>query len=87
VVLAAQPGHLSVPRHRRVARAGGRRGVDLVGNGEVLVGGGAAGDLGVAQGHVEAAVAEHGGDGFRAHAAVDCLGGQDVPELVRVDVR
>jgi hypothetical protein len=32
-------------------------------------------------------MAEHGGDRFQAHAAVDRLGGQGVPELVGVDVR
>ena len=60
-------------------------GVDLVGNGEVLVDDGAVGDLGVAQGHVHAAVAEHRGDGLERHASVDRLGGQGVPELVGVD--
>ena len=87
VVLAAQPGHL------RADRVGGQRvglgveGVDLVGDGEVLVGDGAVGDLGVAQGHVHAAVAEHRGDRFERHAAVDGLGGQGVAQLVGVDVR
>ena len=87
VVFAAQPGH------RRAGGVGGQlgglavEGFDFLGDGEVLVGDGAAGDLGVAQGHVEAAVAEQCGDGFQAHAAVDGLGGQGVPELVGVDVR
>ena len=58
----------------------------MLGDGEVLIGDGAAGDLGVAQGHVQAAVAEHRGDRLQAHAAVDRLGGQRVPELVGVDV-
>ena len=86
-MLAAQPGHL------RSDGVGGEHGrlavdrVDFVGDGEVLVGDGAAGDLGVAQGHVEAAVSEQGGDGFQAHATVDGLGGEGVAELVRVDVR
>ena len=86
VVLAAQPGHL------RADRVGGQHGVlaveglDFLGDGEVLIGDGAAGDLGVAQGHVQAAVAEHRGDRLQAHAAVDGLGGQGVPELVGVDV-
>ncbi len=61
-------------------------GLDLLGDGEVLVGDGAVGDLGVAQGHVQAAVAEQRGDGLQAHAAVDGLGGQGVPQLVGVDV-
>ena len=87
VVLAAQPGHL------RAGGVGGElgglavEGFDFLADGEVLISDGAAGDLGVAQGHVQAAVAEQGGDGFQAHAAVDRLGGQGVPELVRVDMR
>jgi len=32
-------------------------------------------------------VAEQAGDGLQGHASVDRLGGQGVPELVRVDVR
>jgi hypothetical protein len=32
-------------------------------------------------------VAEHGADRLQAHAAVDGLGGQGVPQLMRVDVR
>jgi hypothetical protein len=53
-VLPAQPGHL------RADRVGWQRlrlaieGVDLVGDGGGLVGDGAVGDLGVAQGHVQA---------------------------------
>ena len=31
-------------------------------------------------------MAEQGRDGFQAHAAVDGLGGQGVPQLVRVDM-
>jgi hypothetical protein len=56
VVLAAQPGHV------RADRVGGQHGVlaveglDFLGDGEVLIGDGAAGELGVAQGHVQAAV-------------------------------
>jgi hypothetical protein len=71
VVLAAQPGHLGP------GRVGGQHGglavegLDFAGDGEVLIGDGAAGDFGVAQGHVQAAVAEHGGDRFQAHAAVE----------------
>jgi len=72
VVLAAQPGHL------RAERVGGQHGgglavegLDLAGDGEVLISDGAAGDLGVAQGHVQAAVAEHRRDRFQAHAPVE----------------
>jgi hypothetical protein len=32
-------------------------------------------------------MAEEGGDGLQAHAAVDRLGGQSMPELMRMDVR
>ena len=61
-------------------------GFDLFGDGEVFVGDGPVGDFGVAQGHVQAAMPEQGGDGFEGHAAVDGLGGQGVPQLVGVDV-
>ena len=61
-------------------------GFDLVGDGEVLLGDGAVGDFGVAQGHVQAAVSQQRGDGFEGHAAVDGLGGQGVPQLVGMDV-
>jgi hypothetical protein len=40
-------------------------GFGFLGDGEVFAGDGAAGDLGLAQGHVQAAVAEQGGDGFQ----------------------
>ena len=86
VVLATELGHL------RSDGVGGQfpglfvEGVDLVGDGEVLVGDGAVGDLGVAQGHVHAAVAEHRGDRLERHASVDRLGGEGMPELVGVDV-
>ena len=87
VVLAAQPGHL------RPDRVGGQHGglavegVDLAGDGEVLIGDGAAGDFRIAQGHVQAAVTQHRGDRLQAHAPVDRLGGQRLPELVRMDMR
>jgi len=74
VVLAAQPGHL---RADRVGWQDGFlavEGLDLLGDGEVLIGDGAAGDLGIAQGHVQAAVfymPENGRDGLQAHAAVE----------------
>jgi hypothetical protein len=86
-VLAAQPGHL------RADRVGGELGglavecPGFLGDGEVLISDGAAGDLGVAQGHVQAAVTGEGRDGLQAHAAVDRLGGQGVPQLPGVDVR
>ena len=87
VVLAAQPGHLGSDGVGGQWFGLGVEGVDLVGDGEVLIGHGAVGDLGVAQGHVHAAVAEHRGDRFQGHAAVDGLGGQGVPQLVGMDVR
>jgi hypothetical protein len=87
VVLAAQPGHLGADRVGGQLGGLAVEGFDFLGDGEVLVRDGAAGDLGVAQGHVQAAVAEQGGDGFQAHAAVDRLGGQSMPELVGMDVR
>ncbi len=77
-MLSAQPAH---PRSRHVGGEGfalSVKGFDLLGDGEVLVGDGPVGDLGIPQGHVEAAVAEQGGDGFEGHASVDGLGGQRV---------
>jgi len=62
------------------------QGLDLLGDGEVLVGDGAVGDAGVDQGHGHRLVPEERGDGFQAHPAVDGLGGQGVPQLVWVDV-
>jgi hypothetical protein len=59
---------------------------DLVGDGEVLVGDSPVGDLRVAQRHVHAVVAEHGGDRLQAHAAVG-LGGQRVTQLMRMQMR
>ena len=61
-------------------------GVDLGGDGGVLVGDDAVGDAGVGEGHVHGAVAEQRGDRFEAHAAVDGLGGEGVAQLVGVDV-
>ena len=72
-MLAAQPGHF------RADRVGGQHGVlaveglDFLGDGKVLIGDGAAGDLfwRSPKGHVQAAVPEHRGDGLQAHAAVE----------------
>ena len=64
----------------------GVEGFDLVGDGEVLVGDGAVGDLRVAQGHVHRVVPEQRGDRLQAHAPVDGLGGEGVAHLVGVDV-
>ena len=80
-MLSAQPGQ------GRAEGVGGQRGVarvedfDFLGDREVLLGDGAVGNLGVAKGHVHAVVAEHRGDGFQAHLAVDGLGGQGVAHL------
>ena len=87
VVLAAQAGHLGSDGVCGERFGGGVEGVDLVGDGEVLIGDGAVGDLGVAQCHVHAAVAQHRCDRLQAHAAVDRLGGQGVAQLVGMDVR
>ena len=57
-------------------------GLDLLGDGEVLVGNGSVGDPGVDQGHGHGLVPEQRGDRLEAHAAVDGLGRQGVPELV-----
>jgi hypothetical protein len=87
VVVASESGHPwadQVGWERVVLSV---QGFDLLGDGEVFVSNGSVGDFGVAQGHVQAAVAEPGGDGFQGHAAVDGLGGQRMPELVWVDVR
>ena len=86
VVLAAQPGHLGSGGVGGELGGLAVEGLDLLADGEVLISDGAAGDLRIAQGHVQAAVAQQGGDGFQAHAAVDRLGGQGVPELMGVDM-
>ena len=60
--------------------------VDSLGDGVVFVGDGAVGDAGVDARHAQRAVTQQCGDGLEAHAAVDGLGGQRVPQLVRVHV-
>ncbi len=57
--------------------------LDLLRDGEVLIGHGAVGDLGVNERHMQRAMTEQGGDRLQRHAAVDRLGGQRVPEPVR----
>ena len=61
-------------------------GFNLFADGEVFVGDGAVGDAGVNEGHPHRSVPEQRGQGFEGHAAVDCLGGQRVPQPVRADV-
>ena len=86
VVLAAEPVHAGS------GGVGGElggltvEGFDFLADGEVLISDGAAGDFRIPQGHVQAAVAEQGGDRFQAHPAVDGLGGQSVTQLMRVNV-
>ncbi len=81
---AAQPGHAGG------FVAGGQHGwlpvegVDLGADRGVFVGDDAVGDLRVDQRHLHLLVAGQGGDGFQSHAAVDGLGGQGVPQPVRV---
>jgi hypothetical protein len=53
VVLTAQPGHLGSDRIGGQRRGLAVEGFDLVGDGQVFVGDGAVGDLGVAQRHVD----------------------------------
>jgi len=80
--------------HGRPCGVGGQHGglpcrvqdFDLLGDGEVFVGDDAVGDPGVHRGHRQVVMAEQGGDGFEAHAAVDGLGGQGVAQLVGVHV-
>ena len=84
---AAQSGHaggLVVGRQRRW-RLLAVEGVDLGADGGVLVGDDPVGDAGIDEGHLHLLVAEQCSDGFQAHAAVDGLGGQGVPQPVRVD--
>ena len=84
VGFAAQPGHAG---GLVVGGQFGRlavEGVDLGADRGVLVGDDPVGDPGVDQGHLHLPVAEQRGDGFQPHAAVDGLGGQGVPQLVRV---
>ena len=58
--------------------------VDLGADRGVFVGDDSVGDAGVDEGHLHLPVAEQGGDRLEPHAAVDRLGGQGVPQLVRV---
>ena len=58
-------------------------GVDFGGRGGVFVGDGLVGDPGVGEGYPQAAVSEHCRDPFETHPAVDCLGGECVPQLVQ----
>ncbi len=50
----------------------------------VRIGDDAVGDAGVDQGHLHLAVPEQRGDRLQAHAPVDRLGGQGVPQSVGV---
>ena len=61
-------------------------GLDLLGYGEVLLGHGAVGDAGIHHGHPHRSMSQKGGYRLEAHAPVDGLGGQRVPEPVRADV-
>ena len=61
-------------------------GLDLLRHREVFLGHGAVGDAGIHHGHPHRSMAEKGGYRLEAHAPVDGLGGQRVPEPVRADV-
>ena len=78
---------VSISAGQRAGGGGGVvEGVDLGGDGFVLVGDDPVGDAGVGQGHLHRAVPEQRGDRFEAHPAVDGLGGEGVAELVGVHV-
>jgi hypothetical protein len=59
--------------------------LDLLRDGEVLVGDGAVGDPRANTCHGQRPVSKQGGDGLQGHAPVDGLGGQSVSQLVRGD--
>jgi integrase len=61
-------------------------GLDLLRHREVLLGHGAVGDAGIHHGHPHRSMSQKGGYRLEAHAPVDRLGGQRVPEPVRADV-
>src|SRR5206468_5367944 len=61
-------------------------GLDLLRHREVFLGHGAVGDAGIDHGHPHRSMAEKGGYRLEAHAPVDGLGGQRVPEPMRADV-
>lgn len=85
----AEPGHgrcLDLRRQRSGCGCCVVEGIDLGGDGFVLVGDDAVGDAGVREGHLHGAMAEERGDRFEAHASVDGLGSQGVAELVGMDV-
>ena len=61
-------------------------GLDLLGDGEVLVGDGAVGDAGVHESHPHRSMSEKRSDRFQRHAAVDGLGSERVTQSMRADV-
>jgi hypothetical protein len=83
VHLAPQFGHLgSLGIDGQLLRLTVER-LNFLAGGEVLVGHCAVGDLGIDQGHAERLVPEQGGQRLQAHPAIDGLGGQGMPQLVR----
>ena len=81
---AAQPGHAGGLVVGGQCRRLAVEGVDLGADGGVFVGDDPVGDLGVDERHFHLLVPEQGGNGFQPHAPVDGLGGQRVPQPVRV---
>jgi hypothetical protein len=83
VHLGAQLAHLgALGLGRELLRLVVER-LDLLRDGEVLLGDGAVGDLRVDHRHPQRAVPEQRRDRLQRHAAVDRLGGERVPQLVR----
>jgi hypothetical protein len=72
--------------YKRPVPRNDRKGIDLVGHFVVGVGNGLVSDSGIDQGHAQCFVSQHGGDGFEAHAPLDGLGSEGVPQLVGVHV-
>ena len=62
------------------------KGLDLLRHREVFLGHGAVGDAGIHHGHPHRSMTQKGGYRLEAHAPVDGLGGQRVPEPVGADV-
>ena len=86
VHLGAELAHLGALGAGGQVLRGVVEGLDLLRHREVLLGHGAVGDAGIHHGHPHRSMSQKGGYRLQAHAPVDRLGGQRVPEPVRADV-
>jgi len=86
VHLGAELAHLGALGSCGQGLGGVVEGLYFLGDGEVFLGHGAVGDAGIDHGHPHRSMPQEGGYRLKAHAAVDGLGGQRVPEPVGADV-